>query len=271
MNWNREFKWSNRTQAIVAGALWVIFAMALAYPFAVKRLNSSPAWTRAVLMGGWATHSMRQSVKARFFRSVELSDVPLLVELIDKGPRNERPSWAALLQRSKGKPTIEAFINLAHDDNELVRSTALNYLSAHGDSTAVPILLEALSHPNTENAVPVAAQGLARLGEARAIGPMIEILKRFEAPDALTDTELLLGRSASKIAGQSFDFRENCRVTHMCLDSEYFAIRAKYDAAHRVEMTKELNTLILDRRRKHCDNRGPVKARKELVSWWAKK
>lgn len=271
MNWNNEFKWSNRTQAIVAGALWVIFAMALVYPFAIKRLTNSPGWPRAVLMGGWASPAMRQSVKARFFRSVEPSDVPLLVELIDKSPKQERPSWAALLQRSKGKQTIEAFINLAHDDDELVRSTALRYLSANGDATAAPILLEALSHPDTEHAVPVAAEGLGRLGEARAIGPMIEILKRFEAPDALTDTELLLGRTASKIAGQSFDFRENCRVVRMCLDSEYHAIWGKYDSAHRAEMTKELNALALGRRRKECDNRGPVKARKQLILWWAKK
>ena len=64
---------------------------------------------------------------------------------------------------------------LVNDDDETVRRAALNVLASHGGKEEVPVLIKALTEPDSSTRT-LAVKALGRLKDPRAIAPLVNLL-----------------------------------------------------------------------------------------------
>lgn len=265
----RDTKGFNLNQVMWAVGLWVLFAVLVAVRNPIDRVVNHSIWPRLVLSGNWAPADWRERARRRLIFAGTDGDAKLLVYLIHNGPEKERYRWAAQLARVHNQLVGNEFLRLAQDSDSSIRKLGIQYLAKHGDMRAAETLAEGLASADPD-VVSASVAGLGRLKVAKVLPQLMAFLAKPQAPDVLSDFEVLVGRTATKLAEQPFDFNENCHIPHSC-DSLAF-LRYKMELEKFPERAKELtakhNEGLLSIKRQFCKTSGPVAARKELLKWW---
>lgn len=251
--------------------LWIVFLLLLKFPNPIGMLEEHPLWMEFVLTSRWVPDDLRQKAFVRLNVSPSANDAPLLLKLAKSEGSQFRPNWVGLLRRIPDPRVEDFFMDRVRGTDKEDRKEGIMYLSQHGTSRALPLLREAILDSNRD----ISSRGIAgigRLGDRNGLPLLMAILAKKTAPDALTEYELFVGKTASKLAGLPLLFSPKCLPEPEGLGESLAFLRQKLEIEKFPERTMEIqnkwDSERLDRMRKRCDNHRVVEDRSVLLKWW---
>ncbi len=124
----------------------------------------------------------------------------LLLPLLQDPNGHVRGRAAVLLGQIRDKRAVDKIVGLLDDPEYGTQLDAIRSLGEIGDSRAVVSLLAVLARPHSSGVV---AEALAKIGDHRAIGPLIDFLETSSREDQLQFRKWVI-ESLEKLSGQHF-------------------------------------------------------------------
>jgi HEAT repeat protein len=146
------------------------------------------------------------AVRAAALRALGLlgdaSTVPQLIDACQSGAADQAKLAAAALRLLQGRGVDGAIVRGLESSSPAVRATLIDVLADRGDSACVPALLvEAAS--DQAQVRRAALRGLARIGGAQELSPLVRLLAGFKDDGDLAEAERAASRIVSRAAGSS--------------------------------------------------------------------
>lgn len=126
----------------------------------------------------------------------------LMEELNDSSP-SVRAAAISVLKSYEDPRISDSVIRLLNDSSTLVRSAAVWYMREKPDKRAIEALIPLLSDENT--IASTSAQALAKIGDAKAVDPLIKIVRSEYDRERMLGGDIYLRNSAINALGQIGD------------------------------------------------------------------